>query len=212
MCAGEIGLQANGLPQGCGGFRQFALLLQYRAEGVVRLGVVRFGLDGGAQLVGGLVELALLPESYAQRVVNVGLAGIEFRGLLAVRRSPRAIGLSTSGPGRDRSAKSHPAAWPSERFEIVRWRHRNRSSANMLSPGWCGSRCRRGEAEAPPRTQEWSRSRHPPGSAPGPDCCAHRDRWDAVAQRCRNAATAPWASPTRCSIFPSWVWASTKSG
>ena len=82
MRSGKIGLQADGLAQGCGGLRQFALLLEHRAERVVRLGIISFGLDSGVQLVGGLVELTLLPECYSQRVMNIRLAGIEFSGLL----------------------------------------------------------------------------------------------------------------------------------
>jgi hypothetical protein len=34
------------------------LLFQYGTQRVVRLGVIGLGLDGGAQLIGGLVELA----------------------------------------------------------------------------------------------------------------------------------------------------------
>ena len=62
MSAGEIRLQTNRFSQASRRLRQFALLLQYRAQRVVGLGVIGFGLDGGAQSFSRQVEIALLPK------------------------------------------------------------------------------------------------------------------------------------------------------
>ena len=48
--------------QRCRRLRQFALLFQHRAQSVMRLGIIGFGLDRSAQSFSGLIEIALLPQ------------------------------------------------------------------------------------------------------------------------------------------------------
>ena len=48
----------------------------------MRLGIIGFGLDGGAERFGGMVEIALLPQRDPEGVVNVGLIRIKRSGLL----------------------------------------------------------------------------------------------------------------------------------
>ena len=79
MCAGEVGLQADGFPQ-CGRrVWQVSLLFQNRSQRVIRLGVLRVNLDRSAQFFDGAGEVSLLPERDAESVAGVRLRGIELR-------------------------------------------------------------------------------------------------------------------------------------
>ena len=87
--AGKIGLQANGFAQSGGGLLEFGLLFQHRAERVVSLSVIGFGVNGGLEFRYGGIQVTLLPESDAE---GIGASGCEESMDSALRSSAMASG------------------------------------------------------------------------------------------------------------------------
>src|SRR6266567_656151 len=80
VSASEIRLQPDGFPQSRRRILKLALLLQNRPQGVIRFGIIRLSANRCAEFLSGSGKISLLPECYSQRVMDIGLGGIQFRG------------------------------------------------------------------------------------------------------------------------------------